>query len=313
MGVVNKFPKLWEYLYDNPAVVRRLERIKKAVHKFNSPKLKKLFEEFKPDAVACTQAFPCGMVADYKKIYNSNLPLVAVLTDFVPHAFWVYDTVDYYITPSQEVSERLQKKGIPLSRIKILGIPFDPKFNIPYNRDAILNKLGMDPAKPTILIMGGGHGLGPMKTIIQSLEKTKSDLQEIVVTGVNRRLENTLKKTAQNSRHKVLILGFVDYVDELMSVADIILTKPGGITTAEALAKGLAMLIIKPIPGQEENNTVYLIQKGAAIKIDDLKTLNEVVDSLLLGHERLDALRSAARAIAKPQASVDIAKLILSL
>src|SRR3989338_2966044 len=121
MGVIKTTPHVWDFLYDNPTVAKNLEKIKDAIHKFNSPKLDKLLNSFKPDVVACTQAFPCGMVADLKKIRNLQLPLVAVLTDYVPHSYWVYDTVDYYISPSEEVSSRLIKKGIKAERIKTLG------------------------------------------------------------------------------------------------------------------------------------------------------------------------------------------------
>ena len=137
MEVIKRTPKIWDYLYDNPSVVRGLENIKQHVHKSNSPKLKKLFDKFKPDLVVCTQAFPCGMVADFKKTYGVALPLVAVLTDYIPHSYWVYDEVDYYITPSEEVSERLEKKGVKHLKIKPYGIPFDSKFNQKLNHEDI--------------------------------------------------------------------------------------------------------------------------------------------------------------------------------
>ena len=140
MGVIKRTPRIWEYLYDNPKVAKKIEKLKKNVHKFNSPKLKNLFDKFNPDAVVCAQAFPCGMVADFKQAYNSNLTLVAVLTDYIPHSYWIYDLVDYYITPAPEVTERLIKKGAPAEKIKTLGIPFDPKFNQPMPKHKIIQK-----------------------------------------------------------------------------------------------------------------------------------------------------------------------------
>jgi len=312
MGVLNKAPQIWDYLYDNPRVVKRLEKIKNAVHKFNSPKLKKLFDKFQPDIVACTQAFPCGMVADYKKFYNSDVKLLAVLTDFVPHSYWVYDKVDYYIVPSREVADRLQAKGVPAQKIKPFGIPFDPKFNAPVDREAVLRKLNFKKDVPTLLIMGGGHGLGPIGTIIRSLEKVKSPLQEIVVTGINTKLHKRLQKEVKGYKKNIVITGFVDNINELMSICDILITKPGGITTAEALAKNIPMIIIKPIPGQEANNTAFLTGKKAAIEVDELEKINLTVEELLSHSEKLKSLAEAAAAISKPQAAMDIAKLILS-
>ena len=129
MGIIKRTPQIWDYLYDNPSVAKNIEKIKETVHKLNSPKLKNLFDRFKPTAVVCTQAFPCGMVADFKKTYNSDIPLIAVLTDYIPHSYWIYDAVDYYITPAQEVGHLLAEKGVDTKKIKNFGIPFDPKFN----------------------------------------------------------------------------------------------------------------------------------------------------------------------------------------
>lgn len=313
MHVVSKAPKIWDYLYDNPKVVKRLERFKNLVHRFNSPKLKKLFDEFQPDVIACTQAFPCGMVADFKRIYNSSIPLVAVLTDYVPHSFWIYDRIDFYVSPSQEVTERLIRKRVPLKKIKTLGIPFDPKFNQPVDKSSVMRKMELSEQIPTILIMGGGHGLGPLKSIVGSLEKTKYPLQEIVVTGVNRRLYLSLKRGMKRYKKKIILLEFVDNINELMSISDIIITKPGGITTAEALTKRVPMLIIKPIPGQEANNTDYLTKMNAALKVDDLKNLNLVVEELLSNPEKLKLLSESSGCISKPDATSDIAKLLLDL
>jgi processive 1,2-diacylglycerol beta-glucosyltransferase len=313
MGVIKKTPGIWDYLYDNPKVTRRLENIKRKINQHNSGKLKKLFEEFKPDVVACTQAYPCGMVAGYKETFNSDLPLIAVLTDYVPHSYWIYDKVDYFIAPSEDVGLRLNDKGIPEEKIKPFGIPFDPKFNEPRDKAEICRQLGLDPEEPIILIMGGSHGLGPINAVIKSLEKTKPAIQEIIVAGANKKLYNSLNKKINRFGKKVLLFGFIDNVDELMSISDLIITKPGGVTTAEVLAKNLPMIILKPIPGQEANNTMYLTEKGAAIKVEDPRDLCQVIEGLFANPEKLNQLSSSCAKIAKPNASMDIARLLLEL
>lgn len=313
MSVIKSAPQIWNYLYDNPKVVKRLESIKKTIHKFNSPKLKNLFDEFKPDVVACTQAFPCGMCADYKAAYKSDMPLVAVLTDYVPHSYWLYDEVDYYITPAEDVSARLAKKGIPAGKIKALGIPFEPKFNQRVDKKRIMHRLKLDPRLRTILIMGGGQGLGPIKTIIRTLEKVVDDIQEIIVCGTNKKLYNSLKRKIRKYKKKILLYGFVENIEELMSVSDLIISKPGGVTTAEVLSKNLPMIIVKPIPGQEENNTAYLTQKGAAIKVENPRRINRVVEGLLADADQLRHISEAQRRVSKPNASLDIAKLLLQI
>jgi processive 1,2-diacylglycerol beta-glucosyltransferase len=313
MSVIKQTPKIWDYLYDNPSVIRSLESLKKSIHKFNYTKLRKLFDRFKPDIVACSQAFPCGMVADYKKSFGSDMTLIAVLTDYVPHSFWLYDTVNYYISPSEEAGRRLINKGIAPNRIKSLGIPFDPKFIQPISKDESLRKLGLKPQVPTLLIMGGGQGLGPIKAIVESLEKMPGELQEIIVTGTNKKLYSSLRRKLKKLKKKVLLFGYANNIGELMSVSDIIITKPGGITTAEALAKGLPMIIVNPIPGQEENNARYLTEMEAAIQTDEPREMNRLIEELLYDQMRLNNMREAACRIAKPSASMDIAKLILSL
>jgi len=313
MEVIKHTPKVWDYLYDNPSVVKGLEKIKNSVHKSNSPKLKKLFDSFNPDLVVCTQAFPCGMVADFKKTYKSNLPLVAVLTDYIPHSYWVYDTVDYYITPSEDVSERLAKKGVIPSKIKSFGIPFDHKFNQKLDREEIFKKLNLNPHKPVVLIMGGGQGLGPIKTIVKSLEKANQDIQELIITGTNKRLYRSLKRKIKRYKKEIRLFGFVQNIHELMHISNVIISKPGGVTTAEVLSANLPMIIVKPIPGQEINNTSFLTHKGAAIKVDEPKEVCQVIDELLEDKTRLESLRAAAAKIAKPNASMDIAKLLLNL
>lgn len=313
MGVIQKTPRVWDYLYDNPGILKKIEKLKQAVHKFNSPKLKTLFDKFNPDVIACAQAFPCGMVADFKKTYASNIPLVAVLTDYIPHSYWIYDTINYYITPSEEVARRLIKKGVVSDKIRAYGIPIDPKFSEYIDKNEAMQKLKLEPGLPAILIMGGGHGLGPIKTIIKRLDKVKKEFQVIVVAGINKKIYNFLKRKKAEFSKRLLLFRYVDNINELMGICDIIITKPGGITTAEALAKKIPMIIVRPLPGQELSNTAYLTEKHAAIKIGKLKALPLVIEDLLDNQNKLRHLSESAGRISKPNASLDIARLLLGL
>jgi processive 1,2-diacylglycerol beta-glucosyltransferase len=312
LGVIKRIPAIWDYLYDNPAVVKKIGRLKEIVHRFNSPKLKNLFDRFRPDVVVCTQAFPCGMVADYKKTFGSELPLIAVLTDYVPHSYWIYDKVNYYIVPSDEVGIRLLKKGISPTKIKAFGIPFDPAFNAPIDHDKILGNLKLVAQVPNILIMGGGQGLGPIETIIKSLEKAKIDFQEIIITGTNKKLYKSLQRKIKKFKRTIRLFSYVNNINELMGISNIIITKPGGVTTAEALTKKIPMIIVKPIPGQETNNASYLVGRKAAVKTEKPASIHHIVENLLKNPGRLKQMSESAEDISKPNASLDIAKLILS-
>jgi len=311
MSVIKTTPQVWDYMYDNPKIVKKSQSIKKFLHKTSHEKIEKLFSKHTPDAVVCTQAFPCGMVADYKQEKKLGTKLIGVLTDFSPHSYWLNEGVDYYVVPSEEAKERFIQKGVNPSAIKVLGIPIRQKFSFKLDRSAIASQLGLNPNIPTVLIMGGGSGLGPMKLTLKSLIKVKTNFQIIVLSGTNKKIVNSLRRRASKSDKKILIYEFANNVDELMELADLIITKPGGVTTAECLAKGLPMIIVNPIPGQETRNTDFLIRQGIAIRIDDTGDIGEEVELLLNSPVRLKTMQNAAYKFAKPHASADIAKLIL--
>ncbi|MFA6320704.1 MAG: glycosyltransferase [Candidatus Omnitrophota bacterium] len=309
MGVVKRTPELWDYLYDNPKVLKQTQALRAMMHKFNTDKLKTLLEEFRPDAVVCTQAFPCGMVADYKKTFNLNLPIFGVLTDYAPHSYWIYNNVDQYIVPSKETGDKLIANGIDPVKIKDYGIPIDSKFQNISEKSLLVEKLGLDKGKPCILIMGGTQGLGPIKELVRILDRSESDMQFIIACGTNKKLYKWLKPRCY--RKKTIILSYATNIDELMQVADIILTKPGGITTAEALAKGLPMLIVNPLPGQEAMNTKFLLKEGVAVKAESPEDVSVLLKELLDNKSKLQAMSDTARSLSRPDSSVMIAKSVL--
>ncbi|MFH1202253.1 MAG: glycosyltransferase [Candidatus Omnitrophota bacterium] len=311
MGVIKRTPRIWEYLYDNPNFINGTSSIKKFINKFNSPKLKRLFDRFKPRAIVCSQAFPCGMTAAFKKAYNIDVPLIGVLTDHAPHSYWLYDNVDYYVVPSQDAKEVFVKKGVAPERIKVLGIPIDPKFARPKNKERTARRLKLDLHTPIVLLMGGGQGIGPINKIIKYLDKARANFQIAVITGTNKKLIKKLKDSRNKFNKKITVFGYVHNVDELMEVSKLLITKAGGITTTEALAKGLPMIIIKPIPGQEDSNCEFLLRHKAAIKIRKAKEVTSCVERLINAEGRLHQMGLNARKISKPQAALDIAELIL--
>ena len=311
MGVIQHSPELWDYLYDNPAVLKQTHRLREMIHKFNTSKLKTLLDDFKPDAIICTQAFPCGMVADYKKTFGLMVPIIAVLTDYAPHSYWVYSNVDQYIVPSKETGDKLTADGIDQSRIKVYGIPIDPKFRTSPDKKGLREKLGLDPEKPCVLIMGGTQGLGPIKELVRILDRSSLALQSIIACGTNKKLYKWLKPRWY--RKKSLIISYATNIDEFMDASDIILTKPGGITTAEALAKGLPMLIVNPLPGQEAMNTKFLLKEGVAIKAENPDEVVVLLEELFENNNKLKTMRDKARLLAKPDSALDIAKLVLEI
>lgn len=312
MSVVKRKPQFWDYLYDNPKVFKKVQALRDFMHNMNFDKLTNLLDDFKPDAIACTQAFPCGMIADLKSRNGLiKTPLFGVLTDYAPHSYWIYPTIDYFIVPAEQSREKLKKNGIPDEKVKIFGIPIEPKFSERVDVKFVKLGLGLDLDKPVVLVMGGGQGYGPIKDIVSALDALALDFQIIVVAGINSRLFRWLNSRRRNFNKKIVPLQFVDNVHELMSASDIIITKPGGLTTAEALAKGLPMVIVNPIPGQEANNAQFLTQIGAAEQISDISEVGSKIETLLTDQPKLKQMREAARAYGHPNAAIDLAKLIL--
>ncbi len=313
MTVIKHTPKVWDYMYDNPKVVKRSANLRNFLNKSSHKKLEKLFKEFPADTVICSQAFPCSMVADFKTSRGLKFKLIGTLTDYAPHSYWINDGVDHYIVPSEDTRERFIKKGVAPDKIKPFGIPIRYKFAEELDKKVVRAGLGLDPKVPVVLVMGGGQGLGPMKEAVKRLLGLATPLQLIVISGANLKLAKWLAKTAPRASKKILHYDYANNVDELMEASDLIVTKPGGMTTAECLTKGLPMVIIRPLPGQEERNADFLLEKGVAHRVHEIMDLADAVELLLKSPARLASMAQAARANSKPNAADDIARLVTGL
>lgn len=313
MFVIVVMPGLWDYLYDNEGILKRVKKIRSLFHKVNEKKIQKLFDEFKPDIVVCTQAFPCGMVADYKRRHNLSTPLMGVLTDYAPHLYWLSNFVDIYVVPAPGVQQKLRQRGVPGERLKVLGIPIDTKFRNINSRQEIFRRLGLDSNLPVILIMGGGQGLGPIKEIVRTLDKLRSCVQMIVVCGTNKSLYKWLKKKKSIFNKPVSIIGYSDQINDLMTISSFMVSKPGGLTSAEALSKSLPIIIVKPLPGQENRNTRFLLETGIALKVNNFSQLQSLAEELLNDTAKLDNLRKRVGAFAQSDSSLKIARFILDI
>jgi len=288
MGVIKKIPFIWDFLYDNPRVSSKINSLKESVYRKNRGRIKELIESENCRVAVCSQAFPCGMIADYKKHCSDGIKLIAVVTDFIPHSYWVYDEIDYYVVGSQDAKVNLLSKGVPEQKIKLYGIPIDPKFAQKLDKEIVAQELGIGLDRPVVLIMGGGHGLGPISKLIRAIDASGLSVNILVVTGINKKLFSQLKK--RKFKNRTYIYGYIDYVDKLMTIADILVTKPGGVTTAEALAKKLPMIIVKPLPGQEQNNTNFLLKQGVIVKAEGINGAVGNLVSLLNNPDKMQPL-----------------------
>jgi len=308
--LIKKKPHVWGSMYDNPNVLRKTKRAREALHKYNKSKIKKLIEAFSPDAVFCTQAFPCGMIADYKRVSGKDVQLIAVLTDHAPHSYWLFDEVDYYVVPAEKTADMLQQKGVSREKIKVYGIPVDSGFRREQDKLRIRDEYDIYSDKPTVLVMGGSQGLGAMEDVVRSfVADEKHDYQVLVVTGTNKRLYSRLMKIVPKEQKSVRILPYIEKIEDLMEVSDIVITKAGGVTTAEALAKKLPILIVNPIPGQERMNTEFLVEEGAAVEVGEHGSIRDVIDGLFSSAGRLEKMKQNAGRLARPDSALRIAGL----
>lgn len=312
LEVIKKKPELWGHIYDNPDVIKNTKKAREALHRFNMSKMKKLIEAKAPDAIYCTQAFPCGMVADYKRTRGKDLPLVGVLTDYAPHSYWLFDEVNFYVAPSAETARVLVDRGIPSPKVKAYGIPVDPKFRDEHDLGPLRKSLGFREEDPTILIMGGSQGLGAVEEAVRSLLlDTEHNYQLLVVAGSNKKLYTRLKRLKRrNKGNNIQILSYADNISELMELSDIIVTKAGGMTTAEAMVKKLPVLIVKPIPGHERMNADFLVKKGAAVEIAEHGQIHRKINELFDSEDALDRMKESAGKLSHPDSALDTAKLV---
>ncbi|MEW6608370.1 MAG: glycosyltransferase [bacterium] len=306
--IIKTNPDFWDFIYDNEQIVKLTAKIRQALNSLNSTRLHKLFSSFNPQVVICTHALPCGIFSALKKKLD-DFSLIGVITDFDIHNYWIHENVSYYVVSNDETAKKLEEKRINKERIKILGIPIDPVFTEDKDIYNLKKKYELKDDLPTILIMGGGLGLGPIDKIVHCLNKIKNiDFQVIVVAGTNKELELKLREISATLPKLTKVFGYVNFIDELMKISNILIGKPGGLTTAESLACGLPMLIVNPIPGQEERNTQYLISQGVAIKVSNEFEIQKTIQELLITPENLLKMRQKTSNISKPKSAFDIIK-----
>lgn len=284
------------------------------ISRYLAGKMRDYIACYEPSAVVCTHATPAGLAAFLKQNRLLTVPVFAVITDFTVHRLLVYPELDCYFVADTGMKERLIHYGVPCNKSLVTGIPVDRLFSHTYEYGALAAKVGLAPDRRTILVMGGGAGVLPMDKIIAACDGIKTPVQIIAVTGKNSKMYGSLARMRATLRNPLIILGFVDNIHELMAVADLLISKPGGLTSTEALCRGLPMLVYRPIPGQEEANTCYLVEHNTAKRADSLEDVKTIVTDLFDKHpEQLENLRQCARRMARPAAATDIARHILSL
>lgn len=307
--IIKRFPFIWGNMYDKPKVYKSLAPFHRFVSYCDLNKLKKIIDKLNPDVVVCTQAFPCSVVADYKNRYDGKFKLIGVVTDFWANRFWFNDNVDQYVISSDWCEDGFEKAGISKNRLARLGIPISPDFINSYDLNLIGEQFDLKKNIPTVLIMGGGSGIGPLSKVTALLDSSVFDFQMVVICGKNKKLFRSFKR--KRFKKNVKVFPYIDEVYKLMEFSDIIITKPGGITVSEALCKHLGLVVLTPIPGQEGNNLKFLLDHKLCLKAANPNKVLKDVEFLLKDKAVLEGFKKRAFKFSNSSSAIDVGNLIL--
>jgi processive 1,2-diacylglycerol beta-glucosyltransferase len=318
LDLVNRVPHVLGYFYDlldqpSRSGRNRGDRLRLMVEKLNLGGFIRFLQEGPWDLVINTHFLPAEIIASLRNRGELAQPQVTVTTDFETHRLWMNQPCEHYFTATAEGAEYLHHWGVPRGLTTVTGIPIHPVFSRPKERETLLNKHGLAGDRPILLQLAGGFGVGPIEMLYRAVLEIENPIEVVVITGRNEAVREKLRAIEPPPRHHAQVLGFTDQIDELMAVADLVISKPGGLTTSETLARGAAMVIVNPIPGQETRNSDYLLESGAAIKVNNRGTLAHKVGSLLEDPERLARLRANAVRIGRPRAAFDVAEHCLKM
>jgi processive 1,2-diacylglycerol beta-glucosyltransferase len=314
IDMVNRAPDVVGWLYDQFDKPWKNERRRLAFDKLNTRPFVKLLKQYRPDITICTHFLPAEIVSWLKAKEKLAARQAIVVTDFDVHAMWLVHHFEQYFVALEETGVHLQKLGIPAEKVSVSGIPIDPVFSRPKDKRTMQLKHGLATDRVTILISAGGFGVGPIKNTVSALTQLQHPAQVIALCGRNQdAIRQVEEVAARGGRVLIKAVGYTTDVDEYMAASDILLGKPGGLTTSEALARGLVFVIVNPIPGQEERNSDHLLEEGVAIRCNNLPALGYKIDRLLEDGERLERMRRNAARLARPRAAYDIIFKLLSL
>jgi len=310
---VRHAPYLWGAFYYGTGNIRADSPTQRAINRMGSRRLMRYLREHRPDVIVNVHPTPAGVVSELKARGETTVPSSVVVTDYVVHSQWIHPWVDRYCVAAAPLREGLIERGIPGNRITVTGIPLSAAFARPLDRREVAARLGLDPARTTVLVMAGAYAmLGGITEVHRVLMASDLPAQCVFICGRDEGLVETLRRKSAG-RTNVHVRGYVDNVPEWMTVSDLLITKAGGITVSEALAKELPMVIYRPIPGQEDWNTKMLTAGGAAREARTPQALAETLARVLAEAETLATMRAAASRLARPHATAEAASAVLDL
>ena len=316
--MAKKAPWAWGRIYSD-SQKGPLAHITSRSNKFMAIKLLKLLREKNADLIISTHPFGSQMCSYLKRKGKIHAKIATIMTDFAPHDQWLVgsDFTDYYFVAHEKMKTYLLSKGIEEEKVFATGIPLSNRFLQTYDKEKILAELNFKPEKKTILFFGGGEfGLGKTRTIeiFEGFVKYCADMQIIAIAGKNKKMKLAFEKTVEKYKRNdsIIVFEYTSQVPEFMSVSDLVVTKPGGLTTTESLASHLPMVIINPIPGQEEENAEFLEQNGIAVWIKKEDNVEDILKNLFSNPEKLESMKENTKKLAKLHSTKNICDILLT-
>jgi processive 1,2-diacylglycerol beta-glucosyltransferase len=317
IDMVNHMPELLGWLYDYMDRPWKRQKRRLAFDALNTRPFVKMLRKAKADIAICTHFLPSEILSWLTARGRISHPQAIVVTDLDVHAMWLCRHYQHYFVPLEETRMHLERLGIAADTVTVSGIPIDPVFSRPRDKQQMRRKHGLEPERTTILISAGGFGVGQVDHMIHSLLELRHPAQLVAVCGKSEKLKDKLDALAaelpQDGRVRLKVVGFTREMDELMSASEVLVGKPGGLTSSEALAKGLVLCIVNPIPGQEERNSDHLLEEGVAIRCNNLPVLAYKLDRLLDDAERLKQMQANVARMARPRAAYTVVEKLLEL
>lgn len=316
--MAKKAPWAWGKLYFD-SQKGPLAQISTRANTLMAIKLSKLLKEKRPDLIISTHPFGCQMCSYLKRKGKIDTDIATVLTDFKSHIQWIVgsDYINYYFVANESIKNELIAKNISPEKIFVTGIPISEKFSLSYDKKEILENLNFEENKKTILFFGGGKlGLGKTKTIeiFKNVVKSFENTQIIAISGENDSMYSAFHEiiTSNNRENNIKLFKFTDKIPEIMSISDIVISKPGGLTSSEALASYVPMIIINPIPGQEEENAIFIENNNAGYWLRKHDNIVPVLNSILNDDNKLEIMKENTKQISKRNSTKNICEILFN-
>lgn len=314
-NVSNRVPRLWGYMYDvtdeETTEISFYTKVLRKLQSFSGNKMFNLIRTEKPDVIISTHFLPPPVLIRHFQKKKIEIPVYCVVTDFDIHNMWHTSGIAGYFVASDLIAHKLKFWNVEPENIHVTGIPIHPVFQKPYNRPDLCREYDLDPNLPTFLFIGSGLTAKQVNSILRHITQNETPRQILLVAGRNTKLLKKLEKFTVPSNTILRTFGFVSEIEKLMSVSDLIVTKPGGLTVSECLVKKLPLIMVFPIPGQEERNADYVISTGAGFKANDPLELEYKIENILQNRDILNRMRESAARAARPDAAELIIRKIL--